>query len=461
MKRFLIIVGVLVVLGASWLIYSRNAGTPRTTLAPEGYVMAAVATAPVEAFTSATGSLAAARVQPLTFRMAGKVSEVLVAEGDRVIQGQVLAVLDTDDLQQSVRQAKAQMQVNEASLERARKMASAEEIAAAEAALQAAEANLEDLKRGPSARDIELARLSIDQAKNSLWGAQGNRDAIAGNPMSGGGAKTQAEAQVANAELAVKTAELNYAKLFEPPKESAIRSAESQIVQAESNLARLKALPSAEDIRVAEAQLASTHLNVEIAEARLKDSTLLAPFGGQLATWKLYVGDNVTLAGSVGTLVDTSSYRIELSIDETEVGKLSVGQKATITLDAFPNQELEGRVASTSLLGTLTQGIVTYGVTVELAPTQLPIKPLMTAVVDIVVASKERALVVPNRALRRDREGIYVEILENNLPTRVGVTTGLAGKEVTEIIDGLTEGQQVIVGRPRESIFSGGFFGGG
>jgi len=485
-KRLLAIFLVLIVIAGSLFLYSRGNKKVQTAT-PEGIRTVPVVRGPIESRISASGSLAAERTQPLTFSTSGTVAEVLVKEGDVVAQGQVLARLDTKDLELSVKQAQAALQVSESSLARTRKSPSKEEIAAAQAAVEAAKAslkdlqtgpttaevasakaaveaakaNLKDFKAGPSARDIRLADLAIAQAKNSRWGIQASRDSVRAVPGTSQGAKDQAESQVLNAEIQVEIAQINREKLNDPSKASAIKSAESQLVQAESTLARLLSTPSQEDIAQAEAQVAQARVGVEIAQGRLDDSMLAAPFAGKLADWSLYVGDNVTPATPAGTLADVSRYHIDVSIDETEISQVAVGQKVLITLDAFPDHELEGRVSKVSLLGSSSQGIVNYNVRIDLSPTELPIKPLMTAAINIIVERKDSVLLVPNRALKRDNQGKYVEVLRNQTPKRVYVKTGVANEDNTEIVEGLEEGQQVVVGTPRVNILGGPSFGGG
>ncbi|MHB0859226.1 MAG: efflux RND transporter periplasmic adaptor subunit [Anaerolineae bacterium] len=449
MKRILAIVLVLAVLAGSWLIYNRTAPEPS---APEGYQTARVVRGSIDAVVSATGSLTAARVQPITPTTSGTIAEVLVAEGDRVEAGQVLARLDTEDLALNVRQAQAAVRVAEASLGRAQLGASEAEIAAAEAAVVAAQASLADLRRGPTERDLELARLSIDQAKNTLWAAQGNRDNIQGSQVASQGAKDNAQAQVLNAELAVTIAELNYAQLQEPASASAIRAAESQLASAQSSLDRLRTTPSDRDIAVAQAQLDQARVGLDIARRQQANAEITAPFAGLLATWTLHPEDVLSPATPVGTLIDDQTYHIDVDIDETEISAVKVGQRVVVTLDAFPEREFQGRVASIQPVGNNAQGIVTYGVRIEMSPTDLPVRPLMTTAVTIVVDQKDDVLLVPNRAILRDQEGTYVEVLDGALPTRVGVRTGLANEQFTEIVSGLDEEQAVVVARPRSSL---------
>lgn len=458
MRRLFAVALVGIVIASSWWLYSNQGVIVREPQQSEEYRTERVIRGSIEGLVSGTGSLAPKRLQQLMATATGQVSHVAVSEGQHVAAGDLLFRLDDTDLQLGLKQAEAALRSSEAQLAKARTSIRDEEIAAAQAALQSAQANLENLRQGADATEIELARLAVDQAKNSLWGAQANRDAIAGSRFSSGAQKDQAEAQVLNAEVAVKIAELQYQQLLRPPKQSTIAAAEAQVAQAGANLAKLLSIPAAEDIALAEAQVEQAKVNVEIARERLDDVEFTAPFSGELASWEVHEGNFVTLGSSLGTLVDASHYHIDVSIDETEIGRIRVGQKVYIEIDAFPDRKLEGQVTKIDILGNNAQGIVTYGVRVELSASELALKPLMTAAIEIVVDRKENVLLVPNRALRRDKEGKFVEVLRNGVPTRVTVETGLTNDNFTEVLGGVEEGQEVIVGKPRANIF--GPFGG-
>lgn len=456
MKRWIVIavavVAAVVVIG---VVYTGRAQEQPST--PQGLVTAPVTRQDMAAIVSSTGSVVAERTQYLSFPISGKVAESLVEEGATVEEGQVLARLDTRDLELSLRQAEAGLEASEATLAKTVAGPKEEDIAAARAAVTAAEAALNKLRAGPSEEDVKLAELNVAQAKNSLYGAQGNRDAVAANPMAGSGPKAQAEAQVLNAELAVQIAEINYNKLLAGPDSAQLSSAEAQLAQARSTLAKLLGTPSQEDIRLAEAQVQQAQVGLDMARARLEDAELTAPFAGYLASWDASVGTLVSPGAPVGLLVDESRYRVDVTIDETEIGQIAVGQSATLELDAHPGVSLKGRVSHVDLVGTPTQGIVMYTVQIELEPldTDIDLKPLMTATVDIIVAEKEQTLVVPSRALHRDSEGIYVEVLRGDAIERVPVTTGLSDGQVTEILSGLEEGEKIVVSRPNPGLLQG------
>ena len=197
MKRVMILIFVAAIVAGSWFLLVR---TQAEVVAerPEGINTEFVGRSDIEATISATGSVEAERTEQIAFGAAGEVVEVLVSEDDIIQFGQVLAKLDTDDLETSVRQAQAALQVSEAQLIKARTKPRADEIAAAEAAIESAKAQLWALYEGPTDEQRRLAKLAIDQAKNSLWGAQANRDAIKGNRIATG--VTKGSGRVAGAQ---------------------------------------------------------------------------------------------------------------------------------------------------------------------------------------------------------------------------------------------------------------------
>lgn len=460
MKRLLYVLLVLAVIGGGYYLITLQAKEPAVLdEVPEGFQLAAVERGPIEAVVNGTGSLSPERTVAISFAATGKVVEVLVQEGDTLESGQVMARLDDEDLLLSLKQSEVALEIAKAQLALTTKGPSEEEVSAAEAALESANASLDDIEAGASWRDKQLSKLSIDQAKNSLWGAQGSRDAIKGQPFADGGQVTQAEASVANAELAVEMAELQYAKLFEEPMEGTLAAARAQIAQAESSLARLRSMPSDEDVALAEAQVRQAQLGVDMARKRLDDVNLESPAAGTLVVWDLYVNDMLSPGVPLGTLLDDSHYYVELSIDETEIAQIRVGQRAHIVLDAYMDDTIEGTVVEIETVGVNMAGIVAYGVKVELNATDLELKPQMTAGVDIVVDRREDVVLVPNRALRRDSKGKYVEVLKLAVPSKVYIETGVSSEAMTEVLSGLEPGQEVITSRPQSNVFGGPFGG--
>jgi multidrug efflux pump subunit AcrA (membrane-fusion protein) len=122
-------------------------------------------------------------------------------------------------------------------------------------------------------------------------------------------------------------------------------------------------------------------------------------------------------------------------------------------LDAYPGVPLTGRVASIGAVGTDVQGIVVFQVRVDLDPSGLALRPFMTAAVDLIVMQTEDALLVPNRAVRRDAAGRYVETLSAGQLVRTPIELGASNTEYSIILSGLNKGDEVVVSRPRDALF--------
>jgi HlyD family secretion protein len=218
-------------------------------------------------------------------------------------------------------------------------------------------------------------------------------------------------------------------------------------------LDKLQRNPTPEELAIAEAQVEQSKAALEQAKLRLADAILVAPFSGTVLSIGAEVGEVVSAATPVVVLADLERYYIDASVDETDIGLVQVGQDATISLDAFPDMKLTGKVTRIDPLGKVSQGVVSYAVEVEVTSTNVPIRPNMTAIVDIVVARKEGVLVVPNRAVRRDTAARYsVEVLRGDQVEQRTVTIGLSNELVTEIVSGLREGEEVVVSTPRRNV---------
>lgn len=504
-------VAVLVVLAVGVISYLGyqvlSAGQPgplgqRGTLAPENVRTVTVRRGRLEQTVEATGNIAPARQQTLTFGISGTVKAVHVKEGDRVSAGTVLAELDTTELALQVRNAELSLRIQEAALAALVATPTAEEVAAAEAALRQAQANLEKVKAGPSKEElaaaeaavqaareayqrlvslpdpeeVERARLQLEQAKNSLYSAQVNRDDVCGKAQSNLAFYAQcksAEAQVGNAEIAVKLAEIAYRQAQQPATAEQLANALAQLRNAEANLRRLQESPSAAEIAAAEAQVAQAQANLKRllegptpeeraqAEARveqarialeqarqnLEKAKLVAAFDGIVAQIGFAEGDSVGPNGPGIVLVDTSSYYVDVQVNEAEIGQVQPGQAVVLSVDAFPDQPIEGTVEYVDPIGQSVQGVITYRVRITLAPSDVPILPGMTATARILTGSREEALIVPLLALRSDSRGDYVEVLqEDGSVRRVYVQVGARSNLMVEITGGdLKEGDQVIV----------------
>lgn len=417
------LVAVAAVAAAGYYAWTRYAGTDSAATETETAVVRRDAlTVTVEA----TGSLSPASELALSFATSGRVAEVRAAVGDAVAAGQVLAVLDTQDLMLQL-----------ASAENGRDSAAA--------SLATASRDLADVKDGPSAVERETAKIQLEKAKDSRWGVQAQRDATCGRVEKGRGEQVEcdsAEASVLGAEDAVRLAELQYADVLDGPSAAEVAAAEDKVRQAR-------------------AQLASAEIQVAQAQLKLEQATLTAPRAGTILAAAIEVGQQGGTAAAAFTLGDLSSLELEVLLDQTDIGAVAVGQPATVTVGAFPEMPLDGEVTHIAPVAETSSGVVLYPVTVGLKPTEVAVRPGMTADVSIVTMRRSDVLVVPRQALQSEDGRQVVDVTDDGGATtrQVAVEVGVITESSAEVRSGLAEGDVVVVPAARARTTNGGFGG--
>jgi multidrug efflux pump subunit AcrA (membrane-fusion protein) len=148
----------------------------------------------------------------------------------------------------------------------------------------------------------------------------------------------------------------------------------------------------------------------------------------------------------VSELVDTSSLEVVLNVDEIDVGHIRIGQPASITLEPWPDQELEGQVISISPTANVSGQIVTFDVHLSFDAQGLPVLTGMTANAELTAVIEQDVLLVPNWAIIADRatDSYYVNRVDDDGSlNRVEVTIGVRDARYTEIMSGLQKGDRV------------------
>lgn len=483
---------------------SAVAAEPSTVIASPGSI---------EETISATGNVVADQQAALAFASSGEIAEVLAAEGQTVEEGQVLASLDTTSLEWQVARGQATLETAQARLEQAQQPASAQDIASAQAALDSAKANYEKVAAGANAEDIASAQaaldsalasydkvkagpteedlaaaqaqldsaiasvqqaqaaydlikdrpdaalrqesLSLQNATISLEQAQANYDALVNRPTA---------SDLASAEAQVAQAEANLASLLERPTDSELASASSQVAQAEASLASLLERPKAADVAVYQAQVQESAIALAQAQDQLEDAVLTAPFAGKILELSIRQGEWANPGTPALVIAATQPLILDVDVDEVDVAQLAEGQAAHLSFDAIRGEQVAGTVTYIASSSTNVGGAVAYGVEVGFDPGDLPVRLGMTADVDIVVASAEEALLVPNQAIEADRAaGRY--FVTRQVPggeiQRVEVRIGLRDEANTQIVEGLEEGDVVVLPQVPEQTSNEQSFGPG
>ncbi len=193
--------------------------------------------------------------------------------------------------------------------------------------------------------------------------------------------------------------------------------------------------------------------NYDEASSQLDDTVIRAPIDGVVIGKPIPAGQTVAQGLSnpmvILTVADLSKMQIETQVDESDIGKVTVGQKATFTVDAYPGKVFTGVVSSVSQKATIQQNVVYYGVIVDVDAGDRELKPTMTARVSVAVGESKNTLTVPMSAVKTNKNQQYVVVMKNGQATNVNVTTGLSSEDRVEITGGLQDGDQVVVSQPK------------
>lgn len=283
---------------------------------------------------SATGALSAVRSIEISSKVTGRITEMRVEENQHVQAGEVLAVLDSRALQQTLEQLRVKMDVAKANYERAAEL-------------------------------VEIGGYSLQQLDTAFE--------------------------------AYEVARTNY----------------------ESKL------------------------------ADLGDYTITTPISGIVIGKPLEEGQTVVQGISAAQVMmkiaDLTEMQIEADVDETDIGKVKVGQNVSFTIDTYSGKTFTGTVTKISNQSTTTNNVIYYTVYVAVHSTDYDLKPDMTARLVINTDERHNVLYLPNEAIKTVNGQATVQVLEKGKQVTKNVTTGLSGEMSTEIVEGLAEGDEIVI----------------
>lgn len=225
--------------------------------------------------------------------------------------------------------------------------------------------------------------------------------------------------------------------------QDAIESALRSLQEKTESLAKLEVGPDALDLRSQELTITQRQNALSDAKEKLALYTVRAPFDGIVTEINVKRGDSVSSGTALATLL--SKQRLaEISLNEVDVAKVKIGQKATLTFDALENFELTGQVIDIDSIGTVSSGVVSYNVKIGFDAQDERIKPGMSVSAVIITEVKPDVLLVPNSAVKTQGSQAYVEILENGKPQSQSVELGEANDTLTEVSGNIQAGKEVI-----------------
>ncbi|MGH6912730.1 MAG: efflux RND transporter periplasmic adaptor subunit [Geminicoccaceae bacterium] len=416
-----------------------RAGMPESGQARATYITAPVERGDLSTTLSATGTLNALVTVDVGSQLSGQIAELLVDFNDEVEKGQPLARLDPRTFRSEVREAEAALDVARAV------------VVSERAALEKAGADLANARLGcaVTAARTESAQVKADDARRDLERTRVlvARATLARSELDGALAAYQSAAAL-----------LRGAEAEQQVSEGAVLAAEASRKMAQAALQH------------AEAAVEQQSAALEQAKIDLARTVISAPIDGVVTGRNVDRGQTVAASLEAPTLFtiaqDLRQMEVHANIDEADIGRIRLGQRASFTVDAYPDRVFEGTVTQIRKAPEVIQNEVTYTVALSTQNADLALLPGMTAIVRIVVETASDVLKIPNAALRfRPPEDTAAHAAAageatgaspaprvwilgvDDVPVPVRVALGRSNDSATELVDGdLRAGQEVIVG---------------
>jgi HlyD family secretion protein len=401
----LIVIAILIVIIGSWGIFGRSSKTSSNKTTITTYT---VQRGDLLVTVSGSGTLEAERSLDIVSKVSGTVIYV-IEEGKKVKAGDILVRVDPTDYQISYNQALISYKNAENSYEQAK-------------------LNYETQKRNLD-KNLSDAQISRDNAFLEYQNAEKNLERIKGLFEKG----FVSQSDLDNAKLTLEKAKNSYTQ------------AETNLKIVKSNYeAQLKNLQK--DLEASKLSFERSKLDLQNAERNLANTVIRAPFAGIVANVKVVNGQIISNNTILMTLLDTDNVELSLEVDETDIGKVSLGLPVRVTLDAFPDEEFEGKVIKISPVATISNNIPIFKVRVKIPNPDLKLKVGMSADGDIILLEKKNVLLIPLKAVKKTERRSYVEVLKDDGTTEL-VRVTLGEDDGTNVIveSGLKEGDVIVL----------------
>jgi HlyD family secretion protein len=356
--------------------------------------------AKVEKGDLAKSVVATGKVTPITkvevkSKASGIVKKLLVDYGDRVKKGQLLAQLDKVEIEAQVEQSKAGLE-------------------AAQANLKSSQADFERAKVDAEGPDVPVLKRAYDRATSMA------KDGVV-------------------SASALDDAEKNY-----------------EMALNKQNVSKAQVTVLKAKIAQSQANVAQDEANLKQLEEQLSYTDIISPIDGIVLSRDVQMGDAVSsilVLGSSATLVmtlgDTSEVYVKGKVDESDIGKVYLGQRARIKVESFKDKTFDGKVTKISPMGVEKDNVTTFEVRVSIQNPGGELKAEMTANAEIILEEHKNVLQIPEGAILYDKDKkASVEIPNpkgKEGKDKVAVNIGISNGAKTEVLSGLKEGDQVVL----------------
>ena len=385
--------------------------------------------------------VAVGRVEPVTEvtianKIPGRIKAVLVKEGDMVVAGQPLIRFDSDEYATQVRMARTRVETAQADVRRVQQ------------GLEAARARWVEARSGARPQEIEAARAEVQQARQRWENLE--RERLRAKRLYEASLVARSDYDRAESDADVARGRINAAeqalKLLEAgPKPETVATALAHVREAEAEVKR------------AESQVSQATAQVEHQEALLRTTVVESTLNGRVTRKLVEPGEAVDVGAPLVVVGDVHKIIVKAEVDETDVGKLALGQNAAITADAYPGRIFPGKVYELGqTVGkrkirpddpTRMQDMKVLETKIEVTEGGADIKLGMTVDVKILVAYKEKVLVIPKRLVPPGAAEATVRVAGPAGAEARSIKLGMRDDERVEVTAGLSPGDRVLATR--------------
>ncbi len=336
----------------------------------------------------------------LSFKIPGRVEARLVDEGQTVTKGQTVALLDRRELTQEADRSKAEVEAARAGLDRLEAGSRPQEIAEAEAAASQARSRLEELEAGSRPQEIAAAEAAWQSAHADAKRLADDFDRYSGLYKKQLVSTQQYEAARTASRMAdarERQAREHLDLLKEGPRKEEIAQARDAYAQARQRYTLVKIGPRREDIQQARARLDQARESLALSETRLGYATLVSPMSGMVLSKSIEPGEYVSAGTPIVTVADLENIWLRAYVNETDLGRVKLGQRVRVTTDTYPGKAYEGRVSFISSQAEFTPKSVqtekvrvklVYRIKIDIRNPNMELKPGMPADAEIMAGGK-------------------------------------------------------------------------
>jgi HlyD family secretion protein len=441
MKKVVIgLVIIILLAAAAWFAYTRYSSAQAAQAEAVQFETAPIERGELVSTINALGKVRSGQSADLNWETSGTVEEVLVAIGQQVKTGDILAKLEQTSLPESVITAQADLTDAKLELEDLQlnadtsRIKSMQDIVTYEQAVRDAQYALDNFTVTTSQENMSAVE-GVKATKAALEAARKAFEPYKFDPAENPTRRSLLERlNSAQSEYNAAIKRLKY--------EYDLTVAEANLEKALHDFEKYQSGPSPADIEAVQARIAA-------AQATINQAMISAPFDGTVTDAIPQVGDQVTATKKAFRLDDLSSLYVDLEVSEIDINQVKPGQPVSISIDAIPGRQYQGEVTRVAMISSAEGDSVNFTVTVQLTDPDEQVLPGMTSQVEIVVAQKENVLLVPNQAVRLEngKQVVYtLDLAAGPAPVQVEVTLGYSSETHSELLTGdLQEGDLVVL----------------